>query len=205
VVNNSAHSTILGAMAGIFTGAAILLILIGIITHMAWMRRRRRSRKMMTQRGRPRAGSPSAFSYVEPPISRPSPSLRFSLGSATNRWWTGHKRGSAGFFSQDSMPLRMDATMMDRKTMKSSESVIGSADLTSYRPSGEINEMGHIYGRVRGIPDSSTPPLVSPAYPPMRTMVHGRQTTLEDALLPSSSSSPFHLRSPELHPYAQGR
>lgn len=93
---------------------------------------------------------------------------------------------------------------MDRETIKSSESIIGSADLMTYRPSGETNEIGHIYGRVRGIPDASAPPLVSPAYSPMRTMAHGRQTTLEDALLPSLSSSPFHLRSPEQHPYAQG-
>jgi hypothetical protein len=192
----SAQWAILGAMAGVFTGAAILLILIGVITHMAWMRRRRRFIRNMDQKSHSRAGSPSAFSYVEPPISRPSPSLRFSLGNATNRWWTAHKRSS-----QDSAPLRMDTMMM-----KSSDSIIGSSDLMSYRPSGGINEIGHIYGRVRGIQDASTPPHVSSTYVPVRTIphtTHSWQTTVEEALLPSSSPSPFYLRSPMQHPYAQ--
>jgi hypothetical protein len=181
-------------MAGVFTGTSILLILIGVIIHMAWIRRRRRSKKEVIQGGRSRADSPSAVSYVEPPISRPSPSLKFSLGSATGRWWTGHKRQSAGYNPQDSAPLRME-------TMISSDSIIGSADLMSYRPSGETSGIGHIYGRVRGIPDTPIPPLGSPG----RTMAHARQTTLEDALLPSLSSGPFHLGSPVQHPYAQGR
>lgn len=225
-----------GAMAGVFTAAGILLILIGVIIHMAWMRRRRRIRITKDAEvhvGHGRAGSPSAFSYVEPaPISRPSPSLRFSFGSGADRWWTGgnnkrRSRGSSvggyghggGFdsgdgrgFSQDFTPLRLMENM-DRETVKSSDSIIGSTDLMTYRPSAEVNnELGHIYGRVRGIADSPPPapspsPLVitTPTYSSTRTIIHGRQTTLEDALLPTLSSSAYQIQLSGQHPYAQGR
>lgn len=184
-------------MAGVFTAAAILLIIIGIVIHIAWMRRRQRWRNKTTQR---RISSPSAFSYVEPSPVRPSPSLRLSsFGRIGSRWWNSQKRRSGN--SQGSAPSPLHSGQRDHYTEKS-ESIIGSEELMVYRPPGKDSELGHIYGRVRGIQCLPRPEPLKYA-PQQRSANHGRLFTLEDALLPSLASTSYHVYSAGRHPYAQ--
>jgi len=211
-----------GAMAAVFTCAGILLLLLGGLIHMAWQRKKRRRRQEEVTSRRMRTAS--AFSYVieTTPIARPSPSLHFSFGGISDRLWNGQKRRS-GIFSQDTQLGSMERMVGSYKEKEESDSIIGSGEIMLYRPSGDDSELGHIYGRVRGIdtppPPSQTPfsppyrpsqsppqspPPNSPPSPPRRAISRGRSFTLEDALLPAISSASYTSHSPPLrHPYAQ--